>query len=165
MDTTTIIQLIGLVFSGASTASTVFGLTAKSTPPKNFKQPLINEIRLNVALLDDFFKAKPKKKAREDLNGVASKLKTESYDKLLSEYTDLKWTFGKKKTGFKHEPLYESIHNFYYKIEELQKLIDSPQIRPYARLKNICTRGHDILDTINKKKNKKRYKNNHITKA
>lgn len=95
MDTTTIIQLIGLVFTGSKT---VFDLKTKSTPPKDFKRPLISEIKCNVALLDDFFKAKPKKNTGEDLNRIISKLMTESYDKLLREYAYFKWSFGKKKT-------------------------------------------------------------------
>lgn len=153
MDTSTIIQLIGLVLTGAKT---VFDLKEKSTPPKDFKRPLLNEIKHNVALLDNFFKAKPKKKTWEDLKGISGKLKKDSYDKLISEYADIKRTFGRKKTGLKREELHESIQIFYYKIVELKDLLDSPQIRPYARIKNICTRGHDILDTIDKKKPKKR---------
>lgn len=148
MDTTSIIQLIGLVFRGAKT---VFDLTAKSTPPKDFKRPLINEIRRNVALLDDFIKAKPKKKSREELNGISLKLKAESYNKLISEYANLKKAFGKKKTKQTQEPLYESIHIFYYKIGELHALMNSQQIRIYPRLKNICTRGHDILGLIDRR--------------
>ena len=86
---------------------------------------------------------------------VAQKLKIESYDKLISEYADLKRTFGAKKTQLKKEPLHESIHIFYYKIAELQNLIDQQPIRPYPRMKNICVRGHDVLDKIDKKKTKK----------
>ena len=152
MDTSTIIQLIGLVLTGAKT---VFDMSVKSTPPKDFKRPLINEIRHNVAILDTFFNAKPEKKSRNAMNEVVQKLKKDSYDKLISEYADLKRTFGAKKTQLKKEPLYESIHIFYYKIAELQTLIDQQPIRPYPRIKNICTRGHAILDKTDKKKPKK----------
>jgi hypothetical protein len=150
MDTYTIIQVIEFVLTGTTV---VLEMTESiKTPKKDFKQPLITEIRCNVALLDDFFKAMPKKKTREDLNGIVSKLKKESYDKLLSEYADIKWSFGKKKTKHKNEPLYESIHIFYYKIGELKQLIDSQNVRPNIRIKNICARGHSILDTMDKKR-------------
>ncbi len=152
MDTSTIIQLIGLVLTGAKT---VFDMSVKSTPPKDFKRPLINEIRQNVAILDTFIGPKPKKKTRDEMREVAQKLKTGSYDKLISEYANLKKAFGTRKTQLKKEPLYESIHIFYYKIAELQTLIDQQPIRPYPRMKNICARGHGVLDKIDKKKTKK----------
>ncbi|HOS06806.1 MAG TPA: hypothetical protein PLO57_03210 [Candidatus Cloacimonadota bacterium] len=153
MDTTTIIQLIGLVFTSSKT---VFDLKAKSTPPKDFKLPLTNQIRRNVAILKDFFKSKPKKKTREDIRRVSLKLKTESYNKLINDYVDLKKAFGKKKTNLKHEPLYESIHIFYYKIGELQELIYSKNIRPGPRMNNIHTRGCDILEIIRQQQPKQR---------
>lgn len=152
MDASTIIQLIGLVLTGAKT---VFDMSVKSTPLKDFKRPLINEVRQNVAILDTFIGPKPKKKTRDEMREVAQKLKTGSYDKLISEYANLKRTFGAKKTQLKKEPLHESIHIFYYKIAELQNLIDQQPIRPYPRMKNICARGHEILERIDKKKPKK----------
>ncbi len=153
MDTSTIIQLIGLVLTGAKT---VFDMSVKSTPPKDFKRPLINEIRHNVAVLDTFFRAKPKKKTRDAVKEIAMTLKKDSYDRLISEYADLKRTFGSRRTKLKREPLYESIHIFYYKISELKTLIDQQPIRPYPRIKNIRIRGHNILDKIDKKKPPKR---------
>ena len=152
MDTSTIIQLIGLVLTGANT---LFDMKGKSRPPRDFKRPIIKEIRLNVALLDLYIDPDSKKISRDAAQEIALRLKTESYDKLISEYANLKKAFGAKKTQLKKEPLYESIHIFYYKIAELQTLIDQQPIRPYPRIKNICTRGHAILDKTDKKKPKK----------
>ncbi|MCB5224324.1 MAG: hypothetical protein WCY21_03150 [Candidatus Cloacimonadaceae bacterium] len=143
--------IISVLALALDSASFFFALPQQKKAPKNYKLPLINEIRHNVDLLDDFFEAKPKKKTREDFMRIHSKLKKDKYNKLLDEYIDLKWTFGKNRTKFKKEPLYESIQIFYYKIEELGDLIDSSEIRPFPRLQNICNRGHDILATIDKK--------------
>lgn len=164
MEASTIIQLIGLALTGAKTA---FDMKVKSTPPKDFKQPLIDEIRQNVAVLDTFFRAKPKKKSRGAMNEVVQKLKKDSYDKLISEYADLKKAFGKKKTKLQHEHLFESIHLFYYKIGELKDLIDFQNIRPNVRMRNIRARGHDIIRSIDKKNEqrcKPRRKNEQFTR-
>lgn len=149
MDINTIIQMIGLAITGAQA---VYVMAKDVKPPKDFQQPLINEINSNVALLDDFFKSSPKKKTTQELKRITKKLKTTKYDKLLEEYVNLKKIFSQKKSPKQDEPLYVSIHSFYSKIEELKELIASPRIRPAARLKNILARGRDILQQIDEKK-------------